>query len=226
MDRRSFLKKSVMGGILVSSPSILLANEDYSIKANPGSEKYKYNPFAGSRSIQDVRQQETSQIQNNILPQNSNLGFWDMPRQVYLHRRQSNENARIVYFDQGKINEQGYRLACYLLRDVIASQVIAMDLRLLDLVCAVQAWLKYYGFNGPVLVNSGYRTARTNGSLEGAAKNSMHLYGRAIDFTVPGLTPAALAQIAAQFRAGGIGIYPNQNFIHLDTGGVRVWVKR
>lgn len=226
MNRRSFLKNSIIGGVVAASPSILLASEDYSLKTNPGADKYKYNPFAGTRTIQEVRQQEVGQIQNNILPQNSTLGFWDLPRQIYLHRRQSNENARIVYFNQGRIDEQGYRLACYLLRDVIAGQIMTMDLRLLDLICAVQAWLKYYGFNGPIIVNSGYRTAKTNGSLEGAAKNSMHLYGRAIDFTVPGLSPAALAQIAAQFRAGGIGIYPNQNFIHLDTGGVRVWIKR
>jgi uncharacterized protein YcbK (DUF882 family) len=53
----------------------------------------------------------------------------------------------------------------------------------------------------------------------------MHLYGRAMDFSVPGLSPVILAKIAAQFKAGGIGIYPSRNFIHLDTGGVRMWVK-
>jgi uncharacterized protein YcbK (DUF882 family) len=35
-----------------------------------------------------------------------------------------------------------------------------------------------------------------------------------------------IAKIAAKFQAGGIGIYPTSNFIHLDTGGVRVWVKK
>lgn len=120
---------------------------------------------------------------------------------------------------------QDYKTACYLLRDVQQNKLASIDLRLLDLICAVQAWLKHYGYNSPIMVNSGFRTVKTNLSLEGAAKNSMHLYGRAIDFSIPNLPPFELAKIAAQFRAGGIGIYPNQNFIHLDTGGVRVWIK-
>jgi uncharacterized protein YcbK (DUF882 family) len=101
-----------------------------------------------------------------------------------------------------------------------------MDPTLLDLICATQAWLKYYGHNAPIYINSGYRTIQTNSHLEGAAKNSMHLYGKALDFRVPGLTPMQIAQIAAKFQAGGIGIYPTKNFIHLDTGGVRVWIKK
>lgn len=230
MDRRKFITNIFTVGALISAPKIVIASADYSIKSNPDQKKYVYNPFEGnsnSNKIQTVKKQEDARIVNKILPQaQSQDNFWDKPRQIYLHRTQTGENARIVYFQDGKLNEQGYRLACYLLRDVRQNEVINMDLRLLDLICAVQAWLNYYGFSGPIRVTSGYRTNKTNSGLEGAAKNSMHLYGKAIDFTVPGLSPAALAQIAAQFRAGGIGIYPSQNFIHLDTGGVRVWIKK
>lgn len=220
-SRRGMLKKILGVSLIATTPKILLA-EDYSLQNNPEQKKYTYNPFEGT-----VKKQAGSIITNDILPQNQNVqGFWDLPRKIYLHRRQTGENAQIVYFDNGMVNMQGYKLACYLLRDVHQNELVNMDLRLLDLICAVQAWLVHYGFNGPIMVNSGFRTRKTNSGLEGAAKNSMHLYGRAIDFTVPGLPPIELAKIAAQFRAGGIGIYPNQNFVHLDTGGVRVWVKR
>lgn len=226
-NRRDFIKKVLTAGAVISYPKIMLA-ADYSIKNNPDQKKYIYNPFEGTnKKPVIVKKQENIQITNKILPQNEGQkAFWDRPREIYLHRTQTGENARIVYFENGRINEQGYKLACYLLRDVKQGQVINMDLQLLDLICAVQAWLNYYGFTGPIRVTSGFRSSKTNSGLEGAAKNSMHLYGRAIDFTVPGLSPAALAQIASQFKAGGIGIYLSQNFIHLDTGGVRVWVKK
>lgn len=221
VNRRKLIKKTLGASLLIATPKILLA-EDYSNKNNPEQRKYQYNPYE-----ENLRQQN-SYITNNILPGNNGnqQDFWNLPRTININRRQTGENAKIVYHNDGRINEEGYRLACYLLRDVQQGAMVSMDLRLLDLICAVQSWLIYYGFNGPMMVNSGYRTLRTNSGLEGAAKNSMHLYGRAIDFTVPGLSPINLARIAAQFRAGGIGIYPNQNFVHLDTGGVRVWVKK
>ena len=225
--RRNFLKTATAIAAVSSFPKLVLA-EDYS-KDNSVQRKYIYNPFAQEQSASSpspVLTQQNYQIQNNILPQNQQQDFWAMPRRVYLKRRDTGECADMYYYANGQVNFQDYKTACYLLRDIHQNQMVGMDVRLLDLMCAVQAWLIHYGFTGPILVNSGFRTLKTNSGLEGAAKNSMHLYGRAIDFTVPGLPPASLALIAAQFRAGGIGIYPNQNFVHLDTGGVRVWVKR
>lgn len=235
-DRRDFLKSSlILGAVATTTPKILLASNDYSLKNNPDQKKYIYNPFAPpkqekntqtSRIITRNANENNLKIKNEILPnqKTSNSDFWDRPRMIRLLRTQTGENANIVYFENGQINEQGYQLACYLLRDVRQNETINMDLRLLDLICAVQAWLVYFGYTGPLRVTSGYRSKKTNSSLENAAKNSMHLYGKAIDFKVPGLTSAQIANIAKQFQAGGIGIYPNQNFIHLDTGGVRLWV--
>jgi uncharacterized protein YcbK (DUF882 family) len=223
IEKRKTLSKLLAASSLIATPQILLA-EDYSNNSNPFQKKYTYTPF--SNRANNINSQESAIITNNILPYQNQQSFWNLPRTIHLHRTVTGENAKIVYFNDGRINQQGYRLACYLLRDVQQNAVTNMDLRLLDLICAVQAWLTYYGINKPLMVNSGFRTARTNGSLEGAAKKSMHLSGRAIDFSVPGMSVAAVAKLAAHFRGGGIGIYPSQNFIHLDTGGVRVWVKR
>lgn len=220
MERRNFLRTAA----IIAADSLISNNafaEDYR-KANNGlyQPQYTYNPFAGEQSQKNI-------IKNDILPvqQNQQKDFWNLPRKLYIKRTSTNEQSHIVYFADGKVNEEGYKVAAYLLRDVKQNQMIGMDIKLLDLMCAVQAWLNYYGINSPLLINSGYRTSKTNGSLEGAAKNSMHLYGRAVDFTIPNVNPMVVAKIAAQFKAGGIGIYPSRNFIHLDTGGVRTWVK-
>lgn len=174
-------------------------------------------------------EKETKQpyrIQNNVLPeqyQYSNEAFWNQPRRIYLKRKSTGEVAEIFYYRNGQLDPQQYWLASYMLRDVSSKKMVYMDPKLLDLIAAVQAWLVYYGIHSPIIINSGYRTPEYNRTLRGAARESMHTYGKAIDFRVDGLTVAQISRIVAFFQAGGIGIYKNGGFIHMDTGGVRVW---
>lgn len=72
----------------------------------------------------------------------------------------------------------------------------------------------------PVKINSGYRTRTYNTKIGGAAK-SQHVLGMAADIVVAGKTPKEIAAIAAELKAGGIGIYPT--FTHVDVGPVRRW---
>jgi uncharacterized protein YcbK (DUF882 family) len=52
-----------------------------------------------------------------------------------------------------------------------------MDVRLLDTLCMMQRYLLINGVRQPLVVHSGYRSAKTNSNTEGAARNSMHLHG-------------------------------------------------
>jgi uncharacterized protein YcbK (DUF882 family) len=75
-------------------------------------------------------------------------------------------------------------------------------------------------------VLSAYRTKKTNAMLAsrifGVAEKSQHLAGRAIDITLDAnLSPAA--KIARRMTRGGVGWYPTNHFIHLDSGPVRSW---
>ena len=71
-------------------------------------------------------------------------------------------------------------------------------------------------FGKAVVINSGFRTAKYNKSVGGAAY-SQHLYGMAADITVKGVKPADVAAYAETLLPdkGGIGIYPN--FVHVDV---------
>jgi len=77
----------------------------------------------------------------------------------------------------------------------------------------------------PMVLLSGYRTPKTNSRLTGAADNSLHLRGLAADITQPGRDIRDLHRAAVSLKAGGVGYYPRQNFVHLDSGRIRHWTK-
>jgi uncharacterized protein YcbK (DUF882 family) len=83
------------------------------------------------------------------------------------------------------------------------------------------------GTNAPYEVISGYRSPATNALLQrrsgGVAAHSLHLEGRAIDVRLADVTLADLRDAATSLRAGGVGFYPQSQFVHLDTGHVRSW---
>ena len=75
---------------------------------------------------------------------------------------------------------------------------------------------------------SGYRSPGTNATLRstregGVAKHSLHMDGKAIDVRLPGVPLADLRDAARSLRGGGVGFYPREQFVHIDTGRVRHW---
>jgi len=164
-------------------------------------------------------------------PQQLSLGeipedFWYRPRELWLRR--GNEETKLVYWQDGQLVSEGYWRACALLRDVRANRMTAVDPAILDILRGVTGFYQAWRWPHPVVVTSGFRTAQTNAALsaEGAAKNSMHLYGRAVDMVVPGVPARDVGALAMSLRQGGVGFYPSKRFTHVDTGRLRVWSGR
>lgn len=67
-----------------------------------------------------------------------------------------------------------------------------------------------------IMVNSGFRTASRNATIEGAARNSQHVQGRACDFNMVGVSPALVVGYAESYGVHGLGQY--SNFTHIDVG--------
>jgi len=75
---------------------------------------------------------------------------------------------------------------------------------------------------GEVEVHSGYRTPQVNRRVHGAG-DSQHLRASAMDIGVPAGRMPAVADAAMKLRRGGVGVYRQRGFIHLDSGPVRNW---
>jgi uncharacterized protein YcbK (DUF882 family) len=108
------------------------------------------------------------------------------------------------------------------LRDHHSGARMPIDVAVLDFVADVTAAV------GQVraTILSAYRTPETNAMLArttfGVADNSQHMYGRALDISLPSRIEEAM-QAAREMRRGGVGWYPESHFIHLDSGPVRNW---
>jgi uncharacterized protein YcbK (DUF882 family) len=144
-------------------------------------------------------------------------------RSLWLLR--GDEELRATWWSASRgYDRDEYLKVCWLMRDVQAGRVMAIDRRLLDLLAGVQAWLAGNGKLGPMLVHSGYRNPATNRKTEGAALDSKHVVGKAADVSIPGLSNVKLAGMSQSLGMGGTGFYVGRGFVHIDTGDERLWI--
>lgn len=55
------------------------------------------------------------------------------------------------------------------------------------------------------------------------ARDSQHTHGTAVDFYIPNVPTLTLHAWAKNQALGGLGLYLDSGFIHMDTGPVRYW---
>lgn len=111
-----------------------------------------------------------------------------------------------------------------LLRDFRTGEVSPIDPQLLD---QLHSLITVTGSRRAFEVISAYRSRSTNEALRkrarGVASHSLHLQGRAIDIRLADVPLADLRDAAVSLHAGGVGFYPQSQFVHVDTGRVRRW---
>ncbi len=135
------------------------------------------------------------------------------------------ERLELVYARGGSYLPEALGALDRLLRDHYSGEVGRMDPALYDLLHRVR---QATGSRAHFEVISGYRCAATNERLRttrggGVAKTSLHTQGRAIDVRLPDVALADLRDAAWSLGLGGVGYYPRERFVHLDTGRVRRW---
>ncbi len=128
---------------------------------------------------------------------------------------------KIPFMRNGKIEEEGYNDLCRIFADIRAGVAVRMDPDLFMVLAKAQQWLSSNQINRPIILTSGYRTEHTNAAIEGAAFNSMHLYGKAADIRIEGIPADYLARLLRLCGGAGIGIY--SSFVHVDTWKERAW---
>jgi uncharacterized protein YcbK (DUF882 family) len=114
----------------------------------------------------------------------------------------------------------------HFLRDSHNQEVSQYDPRAFDVLHTVLT--KLGKSNSVIHILSGYRSEETNDMLReskttNAALHSQHILAKAIDIRVPGVAATLVRDAALSLGAGGVGYYPQSQFVHVDVGPVRQW---
>lgn len=141
----------------------------------------------------------------------------------------TNESVDALFARSGQFLPQGLAELNHGLRDWRTGESVAMDRRLLALLVSLREKLEL-GSNHPIGLISGYRSPHTNAMLRaaggehtGVASQSQHMLGKATDIMIPGVSLDRLHGAALALGGGGVGYYPRDGFVHVDTGRVRRW---
>jgi uncharacterized protein YcbK (DUF882 family) len=146
------------------------------------------------------------------------------PRRLAFHHTHTGEALEVEYSEAGRYIPDALLSINHLLRDFRSGEVHPIDPALLDVLYVLRQQL---GSTAPFEIISAFRSPATNAMLArnggGVATQSLHLSGRAIDIRLPGVATANLRAAGMGLRAGGVGYYPESDFVHIDTGRVRYW---
>ena len=144
-------------------------------------------------------------------------------RSLSFRHLHTHETLEVTYFAGQEYLPEAVGQINRLLRDFRTGEVAPIDLALLDMLHRVAEVCGRSTFE----VISAYRSPATNAALadksSGVSRNSLHLEGRAIDVRLDGYDTARLRAACATLALGGVGYYPESDFVHLDTGRVRTW---
>lgn len=214
--RRRFLQLSAGAGLA-------LAGGFAAYLARPLDQPPPKQPVV-SKSI-DLPLSETAYLEAPLprhKPEDPPLGPLLSDRKLALYNENTGETVRATFWAGGDYVLEELESIQWLLRDHHVDEMRAIDLKLLDVMFALQTKLEA---DEPLHILSAYRTERTNAKLrgiyDGVALNSFHIKGQAVDVRLPGRRKRELYRAARALKAGGVGSY--RGYIHIDTGPIRAW---
>jgi uncharacterized protein YcbK (DUF882 family) len=160
----------------------------------------------------------------------STAALADAPeRRLAFKNVHTNETFDARFFGPNGWDKQGLAELNHGLRDWRNNEVHEMDPALMMLLSQVRDKLGVAPQTRIELI-SGYRSPQTNAGLRaaggdhtGVASKSQHINGKACDIHMPGIALQNLHMAALSMQAGGVGYYPKDGFVHVDTGRVRQW---
>jgi uncharacterized protein YcbK (DUF882 family) len=131
----------------------------------------------------------------------------------------------VTYWAEGRYIPGALAEISHTLRDDQTGEAHAIDPKVLDVLYGIGIKLDTIcRFE----IFSGYRSPRTNAALHRVdpqvAAQSLHMQGQAIDFFMPGRLLRDVRAAALALKLGGVGYYPDAEFVHVDSGRVRQWV--
>jgi uncharacterized protein YcbK (DUF882 family) len=145
-------------------------------------------------------------------------------RVLRLYNTHTGEKLNRVFWAEGQFDKDALKDINKVLRDHRTNKIADMDPELLLLLTTVNQKMDN---NRELHIISGYRSPESNAKLHsasgGVAKRSLHMEAKAIDIRIPGKDLKMLQRAAMSIKGGGVGYYPDSQFVHMDTGRVRYW---
>lgn len=142
-----------------------------------------------------------------------------------LYHTHTNERLNVVYRRGDTYLPRALGKLDHFLRDHRTGDVHHFDPRLFDLLADLTAAVGHPAAEIDIIC--GYRSPWSNEYLRahttGVAKNSLHMQAEAIDIRMPAVRTLRLRNAALELHRGGVGYYPQSNFVHVDVGRVRRW---
>lgn len=145
-------------------------------------------------------------------------------RRIRMYSGRTGESIDTIYWIEGEYIPEVLKEINYFMRDWRSNDAIKIDARAIDIMAASH---RLMDVSEPYMLLSGYRCPETNAMLRsrsgGVAKNSLHMKGQAADLRLKSRSVGQMAKAAAACASGGVGKYSRSNFVHMDSGPVRVW---
>ncbi len=134
------------------------------------------------------------------------------------------ESGSYTFKKDGRYDTEVLTKLNWIMRDWRKDEPTEMDPHLFDVIWEVY---RDVDASAPITILCGYRSPQTNSMLrsrsKAVAETSQHMRGKAMDFYIPGVQLSSLRAAGLRLQRGGVGFYPSSNFVHMDTGGVRMW---
>ena len=150
-------------------------------------------------------------------------------RRIAFRNVHTSENVDARFFGANGWDDQGLAELNHGLRDWRNNETTHMDPQLMLLISQVRDKLGIAP-QAKIDLISGYRSPQTNAGLRarggehtGVATKSQHMLGKATDIRMPNVSLQNLHLAALSMQGGGVGYYPKDGFVHMDTGRVRTW---
>ncbi|WP_194097211.1 YcbK family protein [Marivivens aquimaris] len=145
--------------------------------------------------------------------------------QLTMYNVHTEESIAVRPMSANGVDQNALRQVNHFMRDWRRNEVKPISEDTVLGLLQIQQAARRNGFNDQIRFLSGYRSRATNDALRSggaqAARNSLHIEAKAVDFSLPGVGIGPTIAMAKELGIGGVGGY--STFVHIDSGRVRYW---
>jgi len=142
---------------------------------------------------------------------------------LHIYNYHLDDYVPLTYREDGKYSQGGLKAVEQAMRSRGDGKTHKIDIGLIELMDHLQDHFEAE----TIEVISGYRSPAYNKTLRmngrGAASESLHMQGTAVDLHIDEVSEEALFDYVKKLGLGGAGLYPRYAFVHADVGPRRTW---